>query len=94
MGKSDTSTPKLANHGSLNQMVCGSAREGSSERLRALCTLDFPIYMNGILPSITGGQRKELAGPWRRGMAQESTRGCTCKVVLESTKQVWVEESW
>lgn len=75
-------------------MVCGSAREGSSERLRALCTLDFPIYMNGILPSITGGQRKELAGPWRRGMAQESTRGCTCKVVLESTKQVWVEESW
>ena len=32
--------------------------------------------MSGIFPSSIGGQEKGHAGPWRRGMAQESTRAC------------------
>ena len=40
----DASTAKLPNHGSSKQIFCSSTSGGSSERLKALCTLGPPIH--------------------------------------------------
>ena len=39
----DASTAKEPNHGSSKQILCSSTPGGSSERLKALCTLGPPI---------------------------------------------------
>ena len=41
--RTDASTAKVPNHGSSKQIICSSTPEGSSERLKALCTLGPPI---------------------------------------------------
>ena len=40
----DTSTAKLPIHGSFKQIVCSSTLGGSSERLKALCSLGPPVH--------------------------------------------------
>ena len=39
----DVSTAKVPNHGNSKQIVCSCTPGGSSERLKALCTLGPPI---------------------------------------------------
>ena len=40
----DTSTAKLPIHGSFKQIVCSSTPGGSSESLKALCSLGPPVH--------------------------------------------------
>ena len=57
----DASTAKVPNHGSSKQRVC-SSRGGSSERLKALCTLG-PLIQHCILPCIIEGQGRGILDP-------------------------------
>ena len=93
MGRTDASTSKVPNHGSSKQIVCSSTPGGSSERLKALCTLGPPIH---VLHSHQQHwrPRKGHSGPWRRGMAQGSTGATTYQVGLERTEQAYVAETW
>ena len=88
----DASTAKGPNHGSSKQIVCSSTPGGSSERLKALCTLAPPIH---VLHSPQHWRpSKGHSGPRRKGMAQGSTGTTTYQVGLERTEQVFVAESW
>ena len=68
------STEKVTNHGSSKQKVYSSTPGGSSERLKALCTLDPPIHglhshqqhwrpRRGILGPGAGGWLRDPLGP-------------------------------
>ena len=93
MGRTDASTAEVPNHGSSKQIVCSSTPGGSSERLKALCTLGLPItWLHS--PQQHWRLRKGHSGPWRRGMAQGSTGATTYQVGLERTEQAYVAESW
>ena len=89
----DASPAKVPNHGSSKQRVCSSTPGGSSERLKALCTLVPPIHVLHS-PQQHWRPRKGHSGPWRRGMAQGSTGAITCQIGLERTEQAYVAESW
>ena len=85
-------TAKVPNHGSSKQIVCSSTPGGSSERLKALCTLAPLIH---VLHSPQHWRpSKGHSGPRRKGMAQGSTGTTTYQVGLERTEQVFVAESW
>ena len=81
----DASTAKVANHGISKQTACSSSPGGSSERLKALCTLG-PLIHALHSPQQHWRPRKEHSGPWRRGMAQRSTGTTTYIVGLERTR--------
>ena len=91
--RTDTSTAKVPNHGSSKQIVCSSTPGGSSERLKALCSLG---PLTHVLHSSQQHwrPRKGHSGPWRRGMAQGSTGATTYQVGLERTEQAYVAERW
>ena len=89
----DASPAEVPNHGSSKQRVCSSIPGGSSERLKALCTLGPPIHALHF-PQQHWRPRKGHSGPWRRGMAQRSTGTTTYIVGLERTEQAYVAESW
>ena len=89
----DASTAKVPNHGSSRQIVCSSTPGGSSERLKALCTLGSPIHALHS-PQQHWRPRKGDSGPWRREMAQGFTGATTYQVELERTEQAHVAESW
>ena len=88
----DASTAQVPNHGSSKQTVCSSTPGGSSERLKALCTLDLPIHVLHS-PQQHWRPRKGHSGLWRRGMAQGSTGAITYQVELERTEQAYVAEN-
>ena len=89
----DASTAQVPNHGSSKQTVCSSTPGGSSERLKALCTLG--LVMHELHPSQQHWRpRKRHSGPWRRGMAQGSPEATTYQVGLEKTEQAYVAETW
>ena len=88
----DASTTKLPNHGSFKQRVCSSTPRGSSESLKALCTLG-PRIPALHSPQQHWRQRKGHSGPWERGMAQGSTGATTYQIGLERTEQAYVAES-
>ena len=90
--RTDASTAKVPNHGSSKQIVCSSTPGGSSERLKALCTLAPLIH---VLHSPQHWRpSKGHSGSWRKGMAQGSTGATTYQVGLERTEQAYVAESW
>ena len=89
----DFSTAKEPNHGSSKQMLCSSIPGGSSEMLKALCTLGSLIYALHS-PQQHWRPRKGDSWPWRRGMAQGSNGAITYQVGLERTEQAYVAESW
>ena len=92
--RKDTSTAKVPNHSSSKQIVCSSTPGGSSERLKALCTLGPPIHALHS-PQQHWRPRKGHSGPLRRDMAQGSTGPTTTyQVGLERTEQEYVAESW
>ena len=91
--RTDASTAKVPNHGSSKQRVCSSIPGGSSERLKALCTLGPPIHALHF-PQQHWTPRKGHSGPWRRGMAQGSTGATTYQLGLERSQQAYVVESW
>ena len=93
MGRMDSSTAEVPNHGSSMQIVCSSTAGGSSERLKALCTLGSPIHVLHS-PQQYWRPRKGDSGPWRRRMAQGSTGATIDQVGLERTEQAYVAESW
>ena len=93
MERTDTSTAKVPNHGSSKKIVCSSTPGGSSERLKALCTLHPQIHVLHS-PQQHWRPRKGDSGPWRREMAQGSTGATTYQVELERTEQAHVAESW
>ena len=92
MERTDASTAKMPNHGSSKQIVCSSIPGGSSERLKALCTLGPAIHALHT-PQQHWRPRKGHSGPWRREMAQGSTGATTYQVGLERTEQVYLAES-
>ena len=87
----DSSTTEEPNHGSSKQIVCSSIPGGSSERLKALCTLGPPIHALHS-PQQHWRPRKGHSGPWRREMAQGSTDATTYQVGLKRTGQAYVAE--
>ena len=89
----DASTAQVPNHGSSKQTVCSSTPGGSSERLKALCTLGSLIHALHS-PQQHWRPRKVHSGPWRRGMAQGSTGTTTFQVGLERIEQAYVADSW
>ena len=91
----DASTAKVPNHGSSKQTVCSSTPGGSSERLKALCTQGPPIHALHS-PQQHWRPRKGHSGPWRRGMAQGSTRATTYQVGLKGqSRHNWQRaEDW
>ena len=91
--RTDASTSKVPNHGSSKQIVCSSTPGGSSERLKALCTLGPPIHALHS-PQQHWRPRKGHCVPWRRRMAQGSTGAITYQVGLERTEQAYVAETW
>ena len=93
MEKTDVSTAKVPNHGSSKQIVCSSTPGGSSERLKALCTLGLSIHALHS-PQQNWRPRKGHCVPWRRGMVQGSTGATTYQVRLERTEQAYMAESW
>ena len=90
--RTDASTSNVPNHSSSKQIVCSSTPGGSSERLKALCTLGSPIHALHS-PQQHWRPRKWHSGPWRQGMAQGSTGATTYQVGLERTEQAYVAES-
>ena len=58
----DSSTAKEPNHGSSKQILCSSIPGGSSERLKALCTLDSLIHALHS-PNSIGGQGRDILRP-------------------------------
>ena len=58
--------------------VCSSTSGGSSERLKALCTLSPPIHVLHS-PQQHWRPRKGYSGRWRTGMTQGSTGAITSK---------------
>ena len=91
--RTDASTSKVPKHSSFKQIVCSSTLGGSSERLKALCTLGSPIHALHS-PQQHWRPRKGHSGPWRRGMAQGSTGATIYQVGLKRTAQAYVAESW
>ena len=91
--RTDASTAKVPNHGSSKKIVCSSTPGGSSERLKALCTLHPQIHVLHS-PQQHWRPRKGDSGPWRREMAQGFTGATTYQVELERTEQAHVAESW
>ena len=91
--RTDASTAKLPNHGSSKQILCSSTPGGSSEWLRAMCSLGLLIHALHS-PQQHWRPRKGHSGPWRRGMAQGSTGATTYQVGLKRTEQAYVAESW
>ena len=89
----DSATAKEPNHGSSKQILCSSIPGGSSEMLKALCTLGSLIYALHS-PQQHWRPRKGDSWPWRRGMAQGFTGTTTYQVGLERTEQAYVAESW
>ena len=89
----DASPATVPNHGSSKQRVCSSTPGGSSERLKALCTLG-PLIHALHSPQQHWRPRKGHSGLWGRGMAQASTGAITYQVGLERTEQAYVAESW
>ena len=89
----DSSTTEEPNHGSSKQIVCSSTPGGSSERLKALCTLG-PLIHALHSPQEHWRPRKGNSGSWSRGMAQGSPGVTTYQVGLERTEQAYVAESW
>ena len=89
----DASTAQVPNHGSSKQTVCSSTPGGSSERLKALCTLGLSIHALHS-PQQNWRPRKGHCVPWRRGMVQGSTGATTYQVRLERTEQAYMAESW
>ena len=89
----DASTAKVPNHGSSKQIACSSTPGGSSERLKALCTLGSLIHVLHS-PQKHWRPRKWHSAPWRREMAQGSTGATTYQVGLERTEHTYVAESW
>ena len=87
--RTDASTSKMPNHGSSKQIVCSSSPRGSSERLKALCTLGLLIHVLHS-PQQHWRPRKGHSGPWRRGVAQVSTGASAYQVGLERTEQAHV----
>ena len=77
----DFSTAKEPNHGSSKQIVCSSTPGGSSERLKALCTLGLPIHVLHS-PQKHWRQRRGILGPGGGVMAQGSTGATTYQVGL------------
>ena len=62
IGRTDASTGKVPNYGSSKQIVCSSTPGGSSERLKALCTLDSLIHALHS-PNSIGGQGRDILRP-------------------------------
>ena len=92
MGRTDASTAEVPNHGSSKQIVCSSTPGGSSERLKALCTLAPLIH---VLHSPQHWRpSKGHSGSWRKGMAQGSTGATAYQVGLERTEKAYVAETW
>ena len=89
----DSSTTEETNHGSSKQILCSSIPGGSSEMLKALCTLGSLIYALHS-PQQHWRPRKGDSWPWRRGVAQGFTGTTTYQVGLERTEQAYVAESW
>ena len=89
----DASPATVPNHGSSKQRVCSSTPGGSSERLKALCTLG-PLIHALHSPQQHWRPRKVQSGPWRRGMTEGSTGANTYQVGLERTEQAYVADSW
>ena len=58
----DFSTAKEPNHGSSKQILCSSTPGGSSERLKALCTLESLIHALHS-PNSIGGQGRDILRP-------------------------------
>ena len=58
----DSSTTEETNHGSSKQILCSSIPGGSSERLKALCTLDSLIHALHS-PNSIGGQGRDILRP-------------------------------
>ena len=85
MGRMDSSTAEVPNHGSSMQIVCSSIAGGSSERLKALCTLGPPIHAL-FSPQQLWKPRKGHSGAWSSGIAQGSTGSTTYHVGLERTE--------
>ena len=83
--RTDASTAKVPNHGSSKQIVCSSTPGGSSERLKALCTLGPPIHAL-FSPQQLWKPRKGHSGAWSSGIAQGSTGSTTYHVGLERTE--------
>ena len=93
MERTEASTARVPNHGSSKQIVCSSIPGGSSERLKALCTLGSLIHALHS-PQQHWRPRKVHSGPWRRGMAQGSTGANIYQVELERIEEAYVAESW
>ena len=91
--RTDASTAKVPNHGSSKQRACSSTLGGSSERLKALCTLGPLIQALHYLQQ-HWRPRKGHFGPWRGRITQGSTGAITYQVGLERTEQAYVAESW
>ena len=89
----DSATAKEPNHGSSKQILCSSTPGGSSERLKALCTLG-PMIHALHSPQQHWRPMKGYSGPWKKRMAQGSTGTTTYQVGLERTEQAYVAESW
>ena len=83
--RADVSTAKVPYHSSSKQRVCSPTPIESSERLNTLCTLGPPVHVLHS-PQQHWRPRKGHSGPWRRGMAQGSTRASI-------TKYDWKEQS-
>ena len=92
MERTDASTAKVPNHGSSKQRVCSSTPGGSSEKLKALCTLG-PLIQVLHYPQQHWRPRKGHFGPWRGRITQGSTGAITYQVGLERTEQVYVADS-
>ena len=91
--RTNTSTAKVPNHGSSKQRIYSSTPGGSSERLKALCTLGPLIQALHYLQQ-HWRPRKGHFGPWRGRITQGSTGAITYQVGLERTEQAYVAESW
>ena len=85
----DVSTAKVPNHGNSKQIVCSCTPGGSSERLKALCSLGPPIHVFHS-PQQHWRQRKGHSWPWRRRMAQGCTGTTTYQVGLKRTEKAYV----
>ena len=90
--RTDASTVKVPNHGRSKQTVCTPPME----KLRKAEGSVYPMSLDTCIAFSPAAwrSRKGHSGPWRRGMAQGSTRATTYQVGLERTEQAYVAETW
>ena len=89
----DASTAKVPNLGSFKQQAFIPTSGGSSERLKARCTLG-PLIHALHSPQQHWRPRKGHSGPWSGGVAEGPNGAITYQVGLERTEQEYVAESW